>query len=120
MILDGIENCINYFDNFDPNKSNNPFAYYTQIIYYAFLRRIQKEKKHSYIRNKLIQDMPFEAFELQGHDETGDFHNAYVDFMQTHSTFDDSFITKKKEKSKKKPNSNLDDFIGDSDEQQYP
>ena len=119
MILDGIENCINYFDNFDPDKSNNPFAYYTQIIYYAFLRRIQKEKKHSYIRNKLIQDMPFEAFELQGHDETGDFHNAYVDFMQTHSTFDDSFITKKKEKSKKKTNSNLDDFIGESDEQWY-
>jgi hypothetical protein len=117
MILDGIENCINYFDNFDPSKSSNPFAYFTQIIYYAFLRRIQKEKKHSYIKNKLIQDMPFDAFELQGHDETGEFHNAYIDFMQTHSTFDDSFITKKKEKTKKKTNSNLDDFIGESDEQ---
>ena len=43
MICDGVENCIQYIDNFDPKKSNNPFAYFTQIIYYAFLRRIQKE-----------------------------------------------------------------------------
>ena len=47
MISDGIENCISYFDNFDPEKSNNPFAYFTQIIYFAFLRRIQKEKKQT-------------------------------------------------------------------------
>ena len=46
MISDGIENCLQYIDNFNPEKSNNPFAYFTQIIYYAFLRRIQKEKKH--------------------------------------------------------------------------
>jgi hypothetical protein len=116
MILDGIENCINYFDNFDPNKSSNPFAYFTQIIFYAFLRRISKEKKHSYIKNKLIQDMPFDAFELQEQDEDGHFHNAYVDFMQSNNNFDDSFIQKKKVKSKKKQQT-LDDFIGDSDEQ---
>ena len=45
MISDGIENCLQYMDNFNPEKSNNPFAYFTQIIYYAFIRRIQKEKK---------------------------------------------------------------------------
>ena len=44
MISDGIENCLQYVYNFDPNKSNNPFAYFTQIIYFAFIRRIQKEK----------------------------------------------------------------------------
>ncbi|BCU97726.1 MAG: hypothetical protein CM15mV18_1110 [uncultured marine virus] len=44
MISDGIENCLQYLDNFNPKKSNNPFAYFTQIIYYAFIRRIQKEK----------------------------------------------------------------------------
>lgn len=43
MICDGVENCIQYIDNFDPAKSKNPFAYFTQIIYYAFLRRIQKK-----------------------------------------------------------------------------
>jgi hypothetical protein len=116
MILDGIENCINYFDNFDPNKSSNPFAYFTQIIFYAFLRRISKEKKHSYIKNKLIQEMPFEAFELQLQDEDGHFHNAYIDFMQSNNNFDNSFIEKKKVKSKKQK-SNLDDFIGDNDAQ---
>ena len=45
MISDGIENCLQYLDNFNPETSNNPFAYFTQIIYYAFIRRIQKEKK---------------------------------------------------------------------------
>ena len=45
MIADGIENCLQYFRNFNPEKSKNPFAYFTQIIYYAFLRRITKEKK---------------------------------------------------------------------------
>lgn len=119
MILDGIENCINYFDNFDPDKSSNPFAYFTQIIFYAFLRRISKEKKHSYIKNKLIQEMPFEAFELQLQDEDGHFHNAYVDFMQSNNNFDNSFIEKKKVKSKKQKSS-LDDFIGDNDEQLDP
>ena len=115
MILDGIENCINYFDNFDPNKSSNPFAYFTQIIYYAFLRRIGKEKKQSYIKNKMIQEMSFDQFDIQQHDEDGQFHNAYIDFMQNHGTFDESsFMVKKKEKQKKKQSS-LDDFIGDGD-----
>ena len=57
MICDGIENCLLYIDNFDPEKSKNPFAYFTQIIYYAFLRRIQKEKKHLYTRYKLMGEM---------------------------------------------------------------
>ena len=111
MILDGVENCIQYIDNFNPDKSNNPFAYFTQIIYYAFLRRIAKEKKQSYIKGKLIQDMPFEAFEVQEGDDA-EYHNAYLDFMQNNHTFDDTFMERKKEKRKKKQ-TNLDDFIGD-------
>ena len=55
MISDGIENCVSYIHNFDPEKSNNPFAYFTQIIYYAFLRRIQKEKKQLYIKHKSLE-----------------------------------------------------------------
>jgi hypothetical protein len=113
MILDGVENCIQYIDNFNPDKSNNPFAYFTQIIYYAFLRRIAKEKKQSYIKGKLIQDMPFEAFELQEGDEGREFQNAYLDFMQNNHTFDDTFMERKKEKRKKKQ-VNLDEFIGDN------
>ena len=55
MISDGIENCLMYFRNFDPTKSKNPFAYFTQIIYYAFLRRIMKEKKQLYVKYKATQ-----------------------------------------------------------------
>ena len=55
MISDGIENCVQYIHNFDPEKSTNPFAYFTQIIHYAFLRRIQKEKKQLDIKTKIIE-----------------------------------------------------------------
>jgi DNA-directed RNA polymerase specialized sigma24 family protein len=111
MILDGIENCLQYIHNFDPEKSKNPFAYFTQIIYYAFLRRIAKEKKQSYIKGKLIQEIPFEAFEVQEHDEDGHYANSYIDFMQAHGTFDTSTMEKKKEKKKKKDTSSLEEFI---------
>lgn len=56
MVSDGIENCIVYIDNFDPEKSSNPFAYFTQIIYFAFLRRIYKEKKQLYIKHKSLEN----------------------------------------------------------------
>ena len=56
MICDGIENCVQYIKNFDPEKSSNPFAYFTQIIHYAFLRRIQKEKKQLYIKHKMLEN----------------------------------------------------------------
>ena len=61
MISDGLENCINYLHNFNPEKSDNPFAYFTQIIYYAFLRRIEKEKKHLYIKQKTLENFYFEG-----------------------------------------------------------
>jgi len=111
MISDGIENCLRYVDNFDPEKYSNPFAYFTQIIYYAFLRRIAREKKQSVIKGKLIRDIPFESFELQGHDDDGHFTNSYIDFMQSNGTFDD-FIERKKDK-KKKDKTALEEFIDD-------
>jgi len=55
MVGDGIENCIAYAHNFDSEKSSNPFSYFTQIIYYAFLRRIEREKKQSFIKYKCLQ-----------------------------------------------------------------
>ena len=60
MISDGIENCVQYIHNFDPEKSQNPFAYFTQIIHYAFLRRIQKEKKQLEIKNKILERTGFD------------------------------------------------------------
>ena len=60
MISDGIENCVQYIHNFTPEKSQNPFAYFTQIIHYAFLRRIQKEKKQLEIKNKILEKTGYE------------------------------------------------------------
>ena len=60
MISDGIENCVQYIHNFNPEKSKNPFAYFTQIIHYAFLRRIQKEKKQLDIKTKIIEKTGFD------------------------------------------------------------
>ena len=67
MIGDGIENCITYIDNFDPNKSRNPFAYFTQIVYYAFLRRIAKEKRQMDIKEKIIEKSGYDhVFTVDG------------------------------------------------------
>ena len=60
MICDGIENCVRYVHNFNPEKSKNPFAYFTQIIYYAFLRRISQEKKQLEIKNKILERTDFD------------------------------------------------------------
>ena len=60
MVSDGIENCVQYIHNFNPEKSQNPFAYFTQIIHYAFLRRIQKEKRQLEIKNKILEKTGYE------------------------------------------------------------
>ena len=62
MISDGIENCVQYIHNFNPEKSQNPFAYFTQIIHYAFLRRIQREKRQLEIKNKILRSLVIQKF----------------------------------------------------------
>ena len=79
MISDGIENCVQYIHNFDPEKSKNPFAYFTRIIHYAFLRRIQREKRQLEIKNKIL--------EKSGYSEVFDDNNqidgsTYSDYNQ--------------------------------------
>jgi hypothetical protein len=108
MISDGIENCILYIDNFDPAKSNNPFAYFTQIIKFAFIRRIQKEKKQQYIKIKNMQNS-YIFSELSEHMKGHESENNGL----TNSSFFDNEITsefirsfensleKKKKESKK-------------------
>ena len=56
MISDAIMDCVAAVDNFDPEKTNNPFAYFTQIAWNAFIRRIQKEKKQTYIKHKNFEN----------------------------------------------------------------
>ena len=72
MISDGIENCVQYIHNFNPEKSQNPFAYFTQIIHYAFLRRIQREKRQLEIKNKILEKSGYsEVFFDDGVDSIG-------------------------------------------------
>ena len=82
MISDGIENCLQYMDNFNPDKSKNPFAYFTQIIYYAFIRRIQKEKKQIQIKSKLIANAGVENMmdQLKGDDQQ--YQSQLLDYLQ--------------------------------------
>lgn len=85
MISDGVENCILYFDKFNIDRSNNPFSYYTQIIYFAFLRRIAKEKHQFLLKHKIIQSVGETVLELQGHDDDKEFVNSYREFLKEFS-----------------------------------
>ena len=114
MISDGIENCLQYLDNFNPAKSNNPFAYFTQIIYYAFIRRIQKEKKQVTIKNKLITESNYDDMTLQpGEDK--EFKNQFTEFLKKNMPIEEqqkiADSNKKKKTRKKKVTSNLDYFM---------
>jgi DNA-directed RNA polymerase specialized sigma24 family protein len=115
MISDGIENCLHYIHNFNPEKSNNPFAYFTQIIYYAFIRRIQKEKKQLYIKYKSMQNYEI-APEYMDQEKSNnnfvslsDYENS--DFKVMVDDFVDTFEKSRKKKAIKKSESNLELFM---------
>ena len=103
MISDGLENCLAYMHNFNPSKSKNPFAYFTQIIYYAFLRRIQKEKKQQYIKYKVFTDHQSEL-EEETDKLSPDFINekGSADFHIHIKEFIDEMERKEKEKKQKR------------------
>ena len=76
MVCDGIENCVQYINNFNPEKSKNPFAYFTQIIHYAFLRRIQKEKRQLDIKQKIIEKSGYdEVFVADEKDKSSEYNS---------------------------------------------
>lgn len=102
MIGDGIENCLQYFRNFNPDKSNNPFAYFTQVIYFAFLRRIQKEKKQLYVKYKATQQFGiFESGEMY-EDSDGNMKQfqLYDNISEFIHTFEETKRKKKEAKVK--------------------
>ena len=121
MVGDGIENCLMYCSNFDPNKSSNPFSYFTQIIYYAFLRRIQREKKQEYIKYRcfeimddagvLPEDWKTSVANMKG----GSSKNPYADMFKLSDTDIDKFTkkTKKTKKKRKTTTKNLDEVLQD-------
>jgi hypothetical protein len=109
MILDGIENCLMYFRNFNPKKSKNPFAYFTQIIYYAFLRRIAKEKKQLYVKYKATEQFGLLDEGEMYEDENGNMKQ--FEMYDNISEFIHTFEENKKVKKKKKKVKGLENFI---------
>jgi hypothetical protein len=81
MISDAIENCLSVVSNFDPAKSKNPFAYFTQITFYAFVRRIQREKKQLQTKYRYIDQLDLNELITQEHDN-GDFQNQFLDYLK--------------------------------------
>jgi DNA-directed RNA polymerase specialized sigma24 family protein len=128
MISDGLENCLAYMHNFNPDKSNNPFAYFTQIIYYAFLRRIQKEKKQQYVKYKYfdtsggfermdsLQEHDKESFDYINDQGSSDFHihiKEFIDDMEAKELEKKAKRdAKKAEKEEKETLNNLSMFMG--------
>jgi hypothetical protein len=119
MVSDGIENCVMYASNFNPEKSTNPFAYFTQIIYFAFLRRIEKEKKQLYIKYKTME----EYSSLEDHVDMGEMGQSEtqavssgaspltVDKRASIQEFIFAFEEKKRKKKKPKPVKKDDDVV---------
>lgn len=113
MISDGIENCLTAAAKFDPEKSSNPFAYYTQIIFFAFIRRIQKEKKQQATKYKMIENLDLDSLIQEGDDsETG---RQLVEYLKKQLDVIDpakrEIPTQKKKKEKKEEN--IIDFYAD-------
>ena len=110
MISDGIENCLQYMDNFNPEKSNNPFAYFTQIIYYAFIRRIQKEKKQVLVKQKIIANTDTEEFLTQLDGDDGQYKNQMIEFLKANqgNVVEEPKTKKQKKQEKQK---NLEKFM---------
>jgi DNA-directed RNA polymerase specialized sigma24 family protein len=115
MISDGLENAIQALGNFNPDKSSNPFAYFTQIIWYAFLRRIDKEKKQVYIRHKVTENSMIHGTLVEGGEDSPDgsmqieFENDYInDFVEQ---YEKRIETKKKQTTRSKKG--LEKFMGD-------
>ena len=106
MISDGIENCLTAAAKFDPEKSSNPFAYYTQIIYFAFIRRIQKEKKQQATKYKMIENLDLDALMQEGDDS--DAGRQLVEYLKKQLDVIDpdkrEIPSQKKKKEKKEEN----------------
>ena len=108
MIGDAIENCLMYAANFDPEKSKNPFAYFTQITYFAFLRRIKKEKDQDKIKYKLMEAADAKGELASMLDPEKSSKDPYADYLKlTENDIVDVKPKKKKTRRKKKDTGEL-------------
>lgn len=101
MISDGIENCILYFKDYNPDIGQNPFAYFTQVIYYAFLRRISKEEKNRYTIYKSFQEM-LTTNDIGLLTDSDDKHLLPTQMYDNINTFMNKFEKKEEDKKAKR------------------
>ena len=114
MVCDGIIDCIKYIDTFDVTR-HNPFAYFTQAINNAFLRRILREKKQMYVKSKMLSNVDIDFHELQEHDEDIEYVNNFIEYMAIYNNFDGSIFEKpKKEKIRVYTGMTLEEFFNES------
>lgn len=123
MVDDGIENCIMYFKDFDPNKTQNPFAYFTQIIYYAFLRRIAKEERNRYTKYKYFQETIIHSEGMDNLIDYDDNHAVPKEMYSNINEFMEKFENKEKERKRKQkemlaksPKKGIRKFLGEENE----
>lgn len=102
MVLDGIENAFRYIDRFNTDKGSNAFAYFTQIIFWAFVRRIKQEKQQMLLKARLIQSMSMKLCDCQEQDEDMQFVNGYLEFLQDQKVYDKMLEADEKKKLEKK------------------
>ena len=121
MIGDAILTCIMRCHKFDPEKSNNPFAYFTQYCHNAFLQRIKREKNQTAIKGKFItESLSSDFIDTQFNDEDGDFKNNFIEFLKDNTVYSDTAAEKRREEKAKKKAENaplsLETFMDVSDE----
>ena len=129
MVMDAVENCLKAINNYNieaATRTGNPnaFAYFTQISWYAFLRRIAKEKKHQDIKERFMTEAGVEAFiAATGSVETTQMVQHFVDELRDRidkvkavDTKVSDFAKKDKQTKRKRVmivDSDLTDFMDD-------
>lgn len=117
MIADAVENCLRSIHNFNPALSNNPFSYFTQIVFFAFIRRITNEKKQLYAKYKATQQLGLlQNIIINNTSEIGqDEHQfkVYENIEEFIQTFESKKKLKPKKPAKKNMNVGILRFVGD-------
>lgn len=112
MIGDAVENCIMYFDNFNPKTSKYPFAYFSKITFYAFVRRIQREKKQLYIKYKATQQAGIlHDAEFNDEDNPGEQFEMYENISEFIDKYEASQEAAKLKKAQPKKKKGLEVFM---------
>lgn len=104
LISDGIENCLLYAHNFNPEKSKNPFSYFTQIIHHAYVRRIVKERKLMHIKYLFVERSGILDELNPDNEDNKKITKTWVEYLKTHEKY---AVNPDKKKKKKAPNLEL-------------